>query len=359
MTGGHAATTALATYEAVDKFKWEVCWIGSKRAIEGKRALTIEFKIFPEYDIKCYSLVAGRLQRKWTMFTLLSLFKIPVGFLHAFFLLINIRPRAVISFGGFVAFPVVVSAWILRIPIVLHEQTIAAGLANKYSSYFANKVAISRRESGSYFPAEKTVLTGNPVRKEFFSIERKQKIGSPPTIYATGGSRGSVKFNEYFFDIVPELVKEFFIIHQCGDLDLHRAQTLKDNLSEKYKRRYKVYDTIPPDKVPGIFRKADIVIGRSGANTVAEVLAAVRPAIFIPIPWSQHDEQTKNARLAVDTGIALIIKQGDLSQELLLETIYEVKKKWLKMINIKSEKIRELDKGAATKLVELAESISG
>lgn len=357
MTGGHAATTALATFESMDIGAWDVHWIGSKRAVEGKSAITIEFKIFPKHGIRCHSLMAGRLQRKWTTFTLLSIIKIPVGFVHAFFLLLSIRPKVVVSFGGFAAFPVVFSSWILRIPVVLHEQTIAAGLANKYSSVFAKKIAISRKSSGQYFPSEKIVLTGNPVRKAFFKLKGKKNLSKSPVIYATGGSRGAQNFNKYLFDILPEIINDYYIIHQTGELDYLNAQKLRSNLPTSLRQNYEIHSTVSPDEVPAIFEKADIVMGRSGANTVAEVLASERPAIFVPIPWTQHNEQTKNAELAERIGLAKVLDQNTLNSKILLNTLQEVSGNWKKMSHPKNNKIRETDMEASEKLVELIESI--
>lgn len=357
LTGGHAATTALATIESLKKdkdIKWNISWIGSRKAVEGKSTLTIEFREFPKLGISCHNIIAGRVQRKFTRYSIWSLVKIPFGFLHAFYLLFKIHPQVIISFGGFAAFPVVVSGWIMRIPIVIHEQTIAIGLANKYSIAFATKIALSREESKKYFPSSKSILIGNPVREAFYNIKQKSKISNPPVILATGGSRGSQNFNNLLEGALRKLLDKYSIIHQTGDIDFKKFENIKESLPEKLQKRYSIYSSIPVTEMPGYFEKADIVIGRAGANTVAEVIAAHKPSIFIPIPWSQYDEQTSNAKLAVDAGLAKIINQNTGTSEMLKDEINLVIKNWEKTLKTKKGIIYDLDRNAASKLASVA-----
>ena len=118
LTGGHAATAALAVVSELEKIRnpqSEISWIGTKKAVEGKNSTTLEHKIFSKHKIRDYYISSGRLQRKWTRYSVVSLFKIPLGFVMAFALLLKIKPDSVLSFGGFAAFPVVVSAWIFSL----------------------------------------------------------------------------------------------------------------------------------------------------------------------------------------------------------------------------------------------------
>ncbi len=360
LTGGHAATTAMALVEALkEKLSKNatISWIGTKNAVEGKKGLTLEFKTFHALGINCYAITTGRVQRKFTRHTIFSLLKIPLGFVHALWLILKIRPDAIVSFGGFAAFPVVVWGRLLGVPVVIHEQTTAIGMANKYSVPFAAKVAISRDESRKYYPKNKIVLTGNPVRKAFFEIPAKAKMAVPPTIYATGGSRGSQNFNAKLLEILPSVLDEFKVIHQCGDFDYELFTTFKDSLMGFKKDHYEVHSTIDPLKVPQILKIADIVIGRAGANTVSEVIAARRPAIFIPIPWSQNDEQTKNAKLMEAEGMAIVLNQNDMSSESFLKAIHQIKADYGKYALHSDSDLRELDRQAAEKLALLALSL--
>lgn len=359
LTGGHAATTALSTIQALqkDSVDWDISWIGSSRAVEGKPGKTLEFKIFPKLGIPCYGIITGRLQRRFTKHSVTSLMKVPVGFIHAFRLVTKLKPDVVISFGGFAAVPVVVSAWILRIPVVIHEQTIAIGLANKLSIPFATKIAISRRQSANYFPDGKVVLTGNPIQNSIARVAAKKQISVRPVIYATGGSRGSQIFNKHLFEALPKLLAKYNIIHQTGELDLQNARDAKQNLPKNLRAHYEIFDNISPLLVYKVFEKADIVIGRAGANTVAETIATSRPAIFIPIPWSRENEQMKNAKMAEGLGVARVIEQKELTADKLESEIAVVAKNWKKMVAKEDNEIFQLDQGAAVALSTLARNL--
>ena len=188
MTGGHAGTTALSVVDEIGKRKqgWRLHWIGPKYAVEGKKTLTLEVRTMPKLGVEFRALVAGKLQRKWSRHTLTSLLKVPIGFVHAFYLLTCLRPNLVLSFGGYAAFPVVVAAFALRIPVVLQEQITGLGFANRMSLPFATLVAVSRKE-GLDFTKGKGVLIGNPVNPMVAKLKPKTKIHKPPVIFIFAG----------------------------------------------------------------------------------------------------------------------------------------------------------------------------
>lgn len=143
LTGGHAGTTAIAVIEELIRrreINWDIYWIGAKKAFEGKSISTLESLHLPKLGVKHYTIISGRLQRKFTPWTIPSLIKIPISFFHAWKVLKQINPRVIISFGGYSAFPVVVAGALKRIPTVIHEQTAAVGRANKLSALFANNL---------------------------------------------------------------------------------------------------------------------------------------------------------------------------------------------------------------------------
>lgn len=345
LTGGHAGTAALATINYIKRNKdWDVSWIGTHRAIEGTNILTLESKIFKNLNIEYYEIDSGRFQKKFTKHTLPSILRIPKAFIASYFLLNKIKPEIVLSFGGFVSVPVVISAWLQGIPVVIHEQTIAIGLANKISSYFAEKIAVSRTETKHYVNKSKCVHTGNPIMDNIVSLKRRSNNN---TIYITGGSRGSQKINKVVFDSINELSKKYKIIHQTGELDFTLAKEFESS-------NYAPIDFIRPEKVHEIYEKAGLVISRAGANTVAEIIYHKIPSILIPIAWTRYDEQRKNANLAQKYGIAEIIDENNLDSKLLIKYINkQINKK------IKTKKLKTLSKdiNAAENLVNLLESI--
>ena len=196
LTGGHAATTAMAVVEELIRRgesgkPYDLYWIGARSAIEGKKVTPIEVSVLPKMGVKHYSIIAGKLHMKFNVWTLPSLFKIPLGFIHAFIVLLKIKPDLILSFGGFAAVPVVVVGWLMRIPVIIHEQTPAVGRANKFSSFFASKIALARKSSRKDFPEKKIEIVGNPIITQVTDVEPKMELGKPPVILVTGGSRGA------------------------------------------------------------------------------------------------------------------------------------------------------------------------
>jgi len=285
----------------------------------------LESQVFAKMGIASHQIIAGRLQRKFTLWTIPSLIKVPFGFLHAAFHILKLKPSVVVSFGGYAALPVVISAWLRRVPILIHEQTASAGLANRLSAFFAKKICISREESRKFYSPKKTILTGNPVMTQITEIEPKTEIGKPPLIFVTSGSRGSVSINDALIEILAHLLTKYKVIHLTGEHDFARFAGIKN-------KNYEVYSWVDPLKIDNIYRQADMVVARAGANTVSEIMIAKRPALLIPIPWSYLDEQRKNAQNACDFGIARILDQENLTGKRLLAEIAALFKNWDKMV---------------------------
>jgi len=359
-TGGHAATTAIAVVEEIIRRGkgWDVYWIGAETALEGKKVPTLESEAFPKLGVTHKSIKAGKLQVRFTFWTIPSLFKIPIGFFQAFGLLRKIKPEIILSFGGYAAFPVVVSGYLLGVPVILHEQTIVAGRANRFSSFFAKKIALARAQSQKFFPKSKCVLTGNPVLTQIGEVLPKKEKGNPFTIFITGGSRGSMAINNVVEVALRKLLLSNYLVHQTGLLDYPKFLRIKAALPKTLTANYEVYPRIDPMEIDNVYRQADMVIARAGANTVSEIIATARPSILIPIPWTYLDEQIKNAKYAKDLGIATVIEEKDFSDKTLLESIAKVSKDWNKMVS-SIDKKNNPDILASQKLVDILEETLG
>jgi UDP-N-acetylglucosamine--N-acetylmuramyl-(pentapeptide) pyrophosphoryl-undecaprenol N-acetylglucosamine transferase len=240
-----------------------------------------------------------------------------------------------------------VCGWILGIPVILHEQTSCIGRANKYSLAFAKKIAISRESTKKYIKGDKWVLTGNPVMTQIREVEPKTSLPEKPTLFIMGGSRGSQTINENIKPIIGELSKSFNVIHQTGALDY-------DDFKKLETTGYRVHNRIDPMKLDNVYREADLMVTRAGANTVSEILITGRPAILIPIPWSYLNEQYENAKYLKSVGLGEIIEQDALTPEILLNKITELKNNWVKI----QKRVDSPDRDAAGKLVSLLEDIS-
>jgi UDP-N-acetylglucosamine--N-acetylmuramyl-(pentapeptide) pyrophosphoryl-undecaprenol N-acetylglucosamine transferase len=353
LTGGHAGSTAYAVVHEFRKdnlIDWQIHWIGTGTAVEGKDSPTYEKEVLPKVGVYFHHIITGRLQRKFTFWTIPSLLKIPLGLLQSLFLLIQIKPEIVLSFGGFAAFPVIVSAWLLRIPVIIHEQTTLIGLANKLSAPFAKHIALARKSSMPYFPKEKCRLVGNPLVPEIKKIKLKQKLHKPPVLLITAGSRGAVRINDSISEILEKLLGDFVVVHQTGTYQLEKFKTIRENLRENFKKRYKVYGFVKPWKWYDLWDSADIIISRAGANAVSEIIFSKRPSILIPL--TVNDEQMKNAEFAENFGIARVLEQEKISANDLLKEIYKLERDWNKIVGrVKNKK--SPDVSGAKNLVNL------
>lgn len=349
--GGHI-TPALAVIDEIAKIKdIEILFFGRKYATEGFKNPSWEYKIISGKKIKFYSIIAGRLQRKFTKHTLLSLLKIPVGFIQSFFYLIKTRPAVIVSFGGYLSCPIVFGAWLLGIKSLTHEQSVMPGLANKINSLFVEKIYLSWKQTQKYFPENKTLVIGNPVRLDIFKTQTTNKKvedffqSNAKIIYVTGGNQGSHILNSLVFNSL-QIFADFGLIHQVGSTnykgDLDKAKTIKSN-------KYLAVDFLNSQTIGAILNRADIVISRSGANTVWELAALAKPSILVPLAIAAGNEQYYNAQVLQEAGSSLLIEQKNLTPQILKKSLTNLGKN-LKYYKKKAEDFQKtIPKDAAQK----------
>lgn len=354
--GGHLAP-ALAV---IEKLKGdEILYIGRKYALEGDKALSLEYQTITSLNIPFANISTGRLQRKFTRFTISSFLKIPSGLISSFIILKKFKPNIVLGLGGYVSVPVAFAASILGIPVVIHEQTLEAGSANRLVSALAGKICISWQTSEKFFPRQKIVLTGNPVREEITKLlnVKTGKLNTDyPTVYITGGSLGSHTINLLVEGCLEKLLKIANIIHQTGDAseftDFERLIKLKEQFNSELKNRYLLAKFFSPDKVAGILSSSDLIVGRSGINTVTELMLLEKPAYLIPLSFTQKDEQKKNALFLKTCGLAELGNQLELNPDTFFEHIKEMLKK-IDQYKISSNFKANFKKNAAERIVKI------
>lgn len=334
LTGGHI-TPAMAVISELRKrgFK-KFIFVGRRKTMRGDKMDSAEFDVFShQLGIPFINLTTGKIVRfsnfgEFIDF-LINALKLPVGFVQSFAVLIKHRPNVMISFGGYLALPMVICGKLLGIPSVTHEQTTVLGMANKLVARFAKKVLVSWKESVKLFDKSKVVLTGNPLRNEVFEVvtsvfKLNEKL---PTIYITGGNQGAHIINENIVQIIEKLLKKYNVIHQTGmttvTRDYEKCLRIEKSLTGKTKGTYIVKGSIYGPEIGEVFDKADFLITRSGANISTEILAFGKLAILIPIPWSINNEQFLNAKMLEKIGIAKIVEEKNLSPELLLDAVNE------------------------------------
>jgi len=329
--GGHFSP-ALSVIEKLPK-DTEVLVVGRKHSFEGDQAFSLEYLTTKSLGIPFASITTARLQRKVTIHTIFSLLKFPVGLIQSYKIVRDYKPQLILSFGGYISIPIILVGSIMRIPVVIHEQTLGAGLSNKIASFFAKKICISFENSRKFFPANKTVLTGNPIKKlESKNSKLKdkvEKLGSRlPVIFVTGGSGGAHAINVLIEQMLEKLLDNYIVIHQTGDAkqfgDFERLQNASQNFPKDKKARYFVEKFIQPDEFGSILSISNLVVCRSGMNTITELISSATPALAIPLPFSQGDEQLHNAQFLKELGLGDFLIQKDLQPELLEEKISDM-----------------------------------
>ncbi len=325
MTGAHF-TPAVAVAEELRKYSnTKIIYVGRNKTLEGDNSKSVESQILPKFGIKFIPIITGRLQRSFTIYTLPSLFKLPIGLIQAFYIVLREKPDLILSFGGYVAVPVVFIGWLFSIPILIHEQTLVSGLANKISSYFASKIALSFNQGQKF--SEKVIVTGNPIRRgvlnpitemasefqQLFKNARKQKL---PVVLITGGNQGSHLLNISIEKIIDKLTKYSYVIHITGESKFQDFERL-----EKLQNDHFIVRKWIGEEWGAILSKIDLVVSRAGINTLTEIAYMGKPALVIPIPYLYQDEQVVNANFFEKLGMVQILPQSRLSGEVLLKHI--------------------------------------
>lgn len=320
ITGGHL-TPALALIEELEKLKVEIYFIGRKHHLEGSRQKSPEYTIL-EDKVKFLSVTTGRLQRRLTLHTIPSLFKIPIGFIQSIIYLLKIKPDVVVSFGSYVSTPSVVAAWLLGIPTIVHEQASRVGLANSINAKFT-KFFYSTWPTPTIAHAQ---VIGNLTRKSIFKKETKNKKinqilkSGEKLIYVTGASIGSHKINQVVFQALSKL-KGYSIIHQLGTANFKNDHEVARKLENA---NYLPVTYLTDDEIGRVLNSAHIVVSRSGANTVWELAVLGKVSLLVPLPIAGASEQLYNAKILEKAGSALIIDQKSLNVETLINKIEEV-----------------------------------
>ncbi len=254
-----------------------------------------------------------------------ALLKVPVGLYDAIRILARFRPHLVLGVGGYSAGPMVLAAWIRGVKVVLHEQNQLPGITTRLSAPLAHRVYLSHADSGRVFNPAKVRLTGNPVRSEIIAclgrnngIDLKPAQGLRPfTLLIVGGSQGAHRINQTVLDSLTRLAQphDFYFIHQTGAADQEAVAGAYQRLGLKADVRAFFNDMAHQ------YRRADLIICRAGATTVAELTVIGKAVIFIPFPFAADNHQVLNAEPLVAAGAAEMILEKDLSADLLAERI--------------------------------------
>jgi UDP-N-acetylglucosamine--N-acetylmuramyl-(pentapeptide) pyrophosphoryl-undecaprenol N-acetylglucosamine transferase len=232
--------------------------------------------------------------------------------------------------GGYVALPVGTAAWLLRRPLVVHEQITALGLTNRDLARLATTVAASHAATLDHLPPRvkaRAEITGNPIRADLLIGDvqtARAAFGlSPdlPVLYVTGGAQGSEQINRLVEEVLPELLSRAQVVHQCGEASVDRLRTVRDALPADLAARYSVLPFVSSE-LPHLYAATDVVLSRAGAGTIAELTALAKPSILIPLVPTGGDEQRRNARHLADSGAAVCLTGSDATAANLLSALF-------------------------------------
>ena len=318
-TGGHvypALTAVGALRRGLDGRALEVLWVGAHGSLEARVAAAegIEFA----------AVATGKLRRDRNPLKMLSaanlrdMCRVPLGVWQARSLVRSFRPDVVLSTGGYVALPVGMAAHWCRRPLVVHEQTVRLGLANRLLARAATTVAVSSASTLDLLPGSarrSAQVTGNPVRPSVLAGDGRKAVAALgldgfdltlPTVYVTGGAQGSAQINSLVGEILPWLLERANVIHQCGPAHADALKAGVEHLPPELAGRYLVAGFVGSE-LPDVLALAEVMISRSGAGTIAEITALGKAAVLIPLVSSAGNEQAHNARHLADAGAAVAL----------------------------------------------------
>ncbi len=332
-TGGHVGP-ALATIQAVCTLSAGTDWtpaflyLGSAGGIEKKLAA--------EAGLDFRSVQSGKLRRASAWRAMVSrqniadILRVPVGIAQSVGILRRFRPAVLLATGGYVSVPPTLAAFLLRVPILIHEQTVQVGLANQISARTATRIALSFADAARFLPPRaraKAWETGNPLREIIFAGDKPRAVtrfgflpadNALPCVYVTGGAQGARIVNSALEAILPDILTRCRVLHQCGLAEADHFAAFAQALPAPLKQRYWTAGFVG-DEIGDVFALADLVVGRSGAGTVTEAAALGLPALYIPLVPTGGDEQTKNARRVADADGAVLLPAAELTPARLLE----------------------------------------
>lgn len=312
-----------------------------KQIAEEERILDLElFYMGPEdfgqeqlraEDVLIVPIMAGKIRHYASFQNFMDLFRIIGGTFQAIWNTFLITPDVVFSKGGYGAFPAVVAAVVLRIPLIIHESDSVPGKVNTFAGHFAKRIGIAFTGAAAFFPEKKVALVGIPIRKRILggnrdvAAENLQIFSDLPVIGIIGGSQGAARLNDAALGILKELVERYEILHQTGPKNFQDVmQEASVILEFGHKERYHAFEFLDEAGLRDFYVTSDLIISRAGASSIFEIAAWGKPSILVPIQNSAQDHQRKNAYEYAAAGACIVIEEPNLSPHVLFAEIKKV-----------------------------------
>ncbi|MEX0930712.1 MAG: UDP-N-acetylglucosamine--N-acetylmuramyl-(pentapeptide) pyrophosphoryl-undecaprenol N-acetylglucosamine transferase [Candidatus Paceibacterota bacterium] len=284
--------------------------------------------VLDQHNITFVYCPAGKRRIYRSILNYFDIFKTIYGTFLAFWKLLYLYPDVIMSKGGYTTVPVIVAAWLLRIPIVIHESDAVAGRANIFASKFARYIAIAHAEATTYFPKEKTAHVGLPIRQDFFTkISNPHTIiGIPndrPVVLITGGSLGAATINNLVLESLNELLPLYTVVHQTGDAHVSTVQQTAAKLitDPQMREHYFAFGYMDAKQFSAAQDAASLIVSRAGSGTIFEIALKNKPSIIIPISEEVSRDQRSNAYAYAGSGAATVLEEHNLTDDLLASEI--------------------------------------
>lgn len=311
-TGGHVVPALAIGRELRDKHGAEVLFIGTARGLETK--------LVPEAGFRLELVRSGQLKNVSLMTRLKTMADLPLGVLHCMRLISQFKPQVVVGVGGYASGPAMIAAVLKRVPTLAYEPNAVPGMTNRLLGKRVSAAAVNFAATVKYF--RNAEVTGVPVRPEIFELPVRP-VGAPPRLLITAGSNGALIFNETMPKIVvrlQEAMPGLTIMHQSGPrrLEETRAEYAASGADPK---RWTVEAFLT--NMPAQYAAADVVLARAG-STIAELCAAGKPSVLVPLPTAADDHQRKNAEVLAGAGAAVMLLQKDVTPEVLEQLLADL-----------------------------------
>ena len=345
-TGGHVIPALAIAQELQRRYQAEVLFIGTARGLENR--------LVPAAGFPLQLVKVGALNRVSLATRLRTALDLPRAIFAAAGMLNEFHPDVVIGVGGYASGPAMLAAILKHTPTLAFEPNLVPGFANRMVARFVSAAAVHFEQTAEHF--RNAFVTGVPVRPAFFKIAKKAYSAGSPTLLVFGGSQGARAINQAVIRSLPELQRRLpglHIIHQTGEREYNEVQAAYAGIAISSE----VYKFI--NDMPAFFARADLVLCRSGASTVAEIAAAGKPAIFVPFPRAADDHQRRNAEAMEQAKAAVVLEETRLDEVWLADTIEALLQDPARLAGM-SEAARSMaHPDAAKEIAELAAKVAG
>ncbi len=311
-TGGHIFPALAVSKEVEDE--WNIHWLGIYQRLDA------DF-IPKKYNLKTLNIKTPRKN----IFLFYQYIKILMSTFQIIRILKEKKINLVFTTGGYISAPTIVASKLLGIPVIIHESNLIPGMVTKYFGFLCNYVLLGFKKTNSYLRNCKTFFTGTPLRDQFYKsnpLPEWVPKGEGPLLIVMGGSQGATAINEILYDSLEFLMKKKFrIVHIIGE---HNEYAFNEKNYKNYVQKKFT------NEIAALIQNCDLVISRSGAGIINELIETQKPSILIPFPYSKNNHQEKNALILAESGGSVLMNQKTISKEVFeetLERIFKIKSK--------------------------------